>query len=120
MKPIIIYESKITNYLNMDGLVLFPFVLISEKEEDTLPSVLKHELTHVKQIYRDGFCGFYTRYFCSVVKSLMSGKDIVHALSSNDYEQEAYELENTDLDDEDIRISGWKGDINDNGDKIKS
>ena len=112
MKPVIVYESSFTRYFNLDGLVLYPFVLISDKEEDALPSVMKHELMHVKQVDRDGFCRFYGKYFGHILKCIAVG-DIEGAFTSNDYEVEAYGIEMTALNADDIKMSGWKGCKND-------
>ena len=62
MKPIIIYNSKITKYFNLDGLVLYPFIFISECKENTSLTTLKHEFIHIEQINRHGIFQFYYRY----------------------------------------------------------
>ena len=59
MKPYMIYNSRLLHCLNLDGLVIYPFVFIATKKEETLPSVIKHEMVHVKQVKREGFCLFY-------------------------------------------------------------
>ena len=54
MRPIIIYNSIITKYLRLDGLILYPFILISEKKENTSIITLKHEFIHIEQIKKYG------------------------------------------------------------------
>ena len=84
----VIYNSYITRLLNLDGLVLYPFVLISTTNDETLPSILKHEVTHVHQIERDGFCKFYFWYFTYM---------LIDSYTNNIYEQEAFSNENNAL-----------------------
>lgn len=84
----VIYNSYITWLLNLDGLVLYPFILVSTSNEDTLPSILKHEVTHVHQIEREGFCKFYFHY------CILTWTD---SYINNKYEQEAYSNENIAL-----------------------
>lgn len=102
MQEWIIYDSRIANYLGVDGLVLYPFVLISKKEEDTNPSLLKHELTHVHQVKREGCCAFYLKYACYVIQSARKNKNFNTAFLDNEFECEAYGVENYPLTDEEI------------------
>jgi hypothetical protein len=85
----IVYESRVTRYLGIEGMVLYPFVLISTAKEDTDEIVLKHEFTHVEQIERDGFCTFYFSY----LKGLLQWGSVEKAYENNVYEIEAYKKE---------------------------
>lgn len=85
----IIYESKVAKFLGVEGLVLYPFVLLPKSEEDTDEVVLKHEFTHVEQIERDGFCTFYFSY----LKGLVQWGSVRKAYENNVYEIEAYKKE---------------------------
>ena len=91
----VIYNSYITRLLNLDGLVLYPFVLVSTPNDETLPSILKHEVTHVHQIERDGFCKFYFRYFTHM---------LIDSYKNNIYEQEAFSNENNALTQTEIEL----------------
>ena len=113
MKPIIIYNCLLTQIIELDGIVLFPFVLISTKEDETLPSVIKHELTHVRQIYREGFFSFYYQYLCLIIKNKLYYTSN-SLFSNNFFEDEAYEIENEPLTEEDKLLSNWKGPSHDN------
>ena len=109
MKPIIIYNSSITHYLDIDGIVLFPFVLINAHEVDTLPSVMKHELTHVYQVYREGFIQFYFTYAMIVISMILKTGTVGDAFVHNKYEDEAYSVQVKPLNKQDIELSNWKG-----------
>jgi len=85
----IIYESKVAKFLGLDGLVLYPFVLLPKSKEDTDEVVLKHEFTHVEQIERDGVCAFYLSY----LKGLVQWGSVEKAYENNVYEIEAYKKE---------------------------
>jgi hypothetical protein len=91
----VIYNSYITRLLHLDGLVLYPFVLLSTSSDETLPSVLKHEVTHVHQIERDGFCNFYFQYFIHMCAG---------SYANNIYEREAFSNENTALTRSEIKL----------------
>ena len=91
----VIYNSYITRFLNLDGLVLYPFVLLSTSNDETLPSILKHEVTHVHQVEREGFCKFYFQY-CK--------KMWFDSYINNIYEQEAFEKENRALTQSEIKL----------------
>ena len=91
----VIYNSYITRFLNLDGLVLYPFVLLSTSNDETLPSILKHEVTHVHQVKREGFCKFYLQY----CKNMWFDSYI-----NNIYEQEAFEKENRALTQSEIKL----------------
>lgn len=91
----VIYNSYLTRLLNLDGLVLYPFVLVSTSNDETLPSILKHEVTHVHQIERDGFCKFYFQYCMHMC---------VDSYTNNIYEQEAFKNENSALTQSEIEL----------------
>lgn len=84
----VLYTSWIPRLLSLDGLVLYPFILLSTSYHDTLPSTFKHEMMHVNQIERDGWCRFYCQY---CLYTCMYGYE------NNNYEIEAYSVENTAL-----------------------
>jgi hypothetical protein len=81
---IVVYNSWLTRLLCLDGLVLYPFILLSTSKEETLPSTLKHELTHVNQIKRDGCRKFYSQYCAFTYRD---------GYQNNKYEREAYSTE---------------------------
>jgi hypothetical protein len=97
MKPIIIYNSKITNYFNLDGLVLYPFILISANKENTSLTTLKHEFIHIEQIKRHGIFQFYIQYLKYIFKIYNETDDILRAFIENEFEEEAYNRENEPL-----------------------
>lgn len=97
MKPIIIYNSKITKYFNLDGLVLYPFIFISECKENTSLTILKHEFIHIEQINRHGIFQFYYRYFKYILKIFNETDDIIRGFIENEFEEEAYNRENEPL-----------------------
>ena len=102
----VIYDSKVTQYLGIDGLVLYPFILISNKEEEAKPSLLKHELTHVHQVKREGFCKFYSKYLFYIITNVWKNKNMNTAFTENEFEYEAYGCENEPLTDEEIAEIG--------------
>ena len=104
MKPIIIYNSKITKYFNLDGLVLYPFILISEKKENTPIITLKHEFIHIEQIKRYGVFYFYYKYLTYILKFWNETDDITRGFIENEFEEEAYSRENEPLTKEELLL----------------
>lgn len=92
---VVVYNSWLTRVLCLDGLVLYPFILLSTSKEETLPSTLKHELTHVNQIKRDGWCKFYYQYCVYTCRD---------CYQNNNYEQEAYSTECSALTQTDLEM----------------
>ncbi len=84
----VVYNSWFTRLLGLDGLVVYPFMLLSTSMEETMPSTFKHEMTHVRQIERDGWCRFYCQYCMYTCRD---------SYQNNRYEREAYSAENTAL-----------------------
>lgn len=113
MKPIIIYNSKLTKFFKLDGLVIYPFVFITTCKEETLPSVIKHEMVHIKQVQKEGFCMFYYNTIKFMVQSIVNGESLVYAMTQGPYEAEAYRDEKLKINNEDIELSGWNGPLSD-------
>ena len=97
MKPFIIYNSCITKYFGLDGIVLYPFIFISETENNVPNSTLKHEFIHIEQINRYGFICFYYTYFKYMIQSYNNNNNILNIFIDNEFEEEAYERENEDF-----------------------
>lgn len=109
MNPIVVFNSSFTQFFKLDGIVLYPFVLISETRENTMPSTLKHELMHVKQVQREGFLRFYCKYASYIANTLWETGDLQKAFIENEFEDEAYGIEMVSLDNDDLLLSGWDG-----------
>jgi len=93
-----IFNSSFTQFFGLDGIVLYPFVLISTTRKETPRNVLKHELVHVAQIRREGGpIRFYTKYVYSTVKRWIETGDLGKAYDENEYEVEAYGTEHKPL-----------------------
>ncbi len=98
----IIYDSPVARYLRVGGIVLYPFILIANKQCDTRPSLLKHELTHVHQVQRHGFCAFYGIYLYYIIQHFFKNGNFETAFIENEFEYEAYGIENEPLTDDEI------------------
>jgi hypothetical protein len=93
-----IFNSLFAKYFQLDGLVLWPFVFIATSIDKTPRHIIKHELTHVDQVRRDGPLRFYFKYVASVIQEYTrNGGDLEKAYFDNEYEKEAYSNENKPL-----------------------
>jgi len=104
-----IFDSSFTKFFKLEGIVLYPFVFISMPKDKVSPKILKHELTHVEQVRREGPLKFYTKYLYYIYKSRQQNGNFLSAFLYNEYEDEAYENETNPLTDDEIRETEWKG-----------
>lgn len=109
IKPKFIYNCSFLKRFGLDGIVLYPYILIQTSEKDTKPSIIKHEMTHVYQIERDGIVCFYYKILKHIFKTLINGGSIVEAMTTSDYELEAYKKEKYRLSYRDVCLSKWNG-----------
>jgi hypothetical protein len=98
----VIYDSKILRWLGLEGIVLYPFVILSTTKEKTRTSVFKHEITHVYQVKREGFFCFYCKYLCHIFKKACSCSTDIFI--ENEFEDEAYDNENNPLNKEELQL----------------
>jgi len=78
----IIYSHWLPKLVRVNGMVVYPFILLNCPPEEATSMLLKHEFIHVYQVRKVGFIKFYLSYF---YEYLLSGYwDI-------SYETEAYE-----------------------------
>jgi hypothetical protein len=104
-----IFDSSFTKFFKLEGIVLWPFVFISKPKDKTSPRILKHELTHVAQVRREGPLKFYAKYLYYIYKSREQNGNFQNAFFYNEYEDEAYENENNPLTEAEIRETEWSG-----------
>ena len=76
----------------LEGLVLYPFILISEKKENTSIITLKHEFIHIEQIKKYGVFYFYYKYLTYILKFWKETDDITRGFIENEFEEEAYKM----------------------------
>lgn len=84
-----VYDSRICKFLNVGGIVLWPFVFYYDKNPDL--EVRYHEMTHLLQIKRHGVIGFYWLYLVNYVILRFSGKSHALAYYELDFEKEAFD-----------------------------
>lgn len=67
----------------IDGIVLWPFILMRSRMDDGANWLYVHEYEHVKQIERDGLVVFYFKYLYYQLR---------YGYEKNPYEVEAYRI----------------------------
>lgn len=89
MKIFHVKNSLIARILNVEAIVLFPFIFFRSKKPNEI--LISHELIHVEQIKREGALKFYFKYLLEY--SLLRLKKVPHyeAYRSISFEKEAYE-----------------------------
>ena len=114
-----VFGSSFTRYFDLDGIVIYPFVFITETKENTSPRTLKHELTHVEQVRREGPLKFYTNYLNHVYTSWRENGNFSTAFIRNEYEDEAYANESNPLTDDEVRETDWQGPRSENVNQVQ-
>lgn len=84
-----ITNCKFLKLFQINGIVLWPFVLYAEKFP--LEEVMRHEQVHLEQIRKDGVLTFYLRYLEDYLKGRANGLSHHEAYLNIPYEKEAYE-----------------------------
>jgi hypothetical protein len=85
----IVRNSLLAKVLNVNGIVLYPFVFLAPKDPDVY--LLNHELIHLAQIKRLGVIRFYYSYLKEY--ALYRAQKLSHdeAYRAISFEREAYE-----------------------------
>lgn len=88
MKTIMVTNSRLAKLLRVGGIVLYPFVFFADK--NPAPSVVSHELIHIKQIRQSGVLLFYFQYAREYVLNRWHGMNHHEAYLAISFEKEAY------------------------------
>lgn len=91
------YNSRISKKLGVNAIVIYPFILFSEKKNDVGDTLYKHELEHIKQIKEYGILSFYISYIFYHLAGLIRYWDSYHSYFNNPYEIEARKAEKLEL-----------------------
>ena len=92
MKIRLIRNSRLAKFLNVDGIVLYPFIFCSEKKPSV--KIINHELIHILQVRRDGVIRFYFNYLKEYIQFRKNGFKHREAYLAISYEVEAYSHQN--------------------------
>lgn len=88
MKTVKVRGVKCLRLFNIEGMVVYPFVLFAAT--DPLKEIENHESIHVQQIQRDGMLRFYASYLFEYYSYRWKGLSHNQAYLSISYEKEAY------------------------------
>lgn len=95
--PYIRYNHWIPKLLKVQGITLVPFILFSCSKSNVQEFMIKHELTHITQIKRDGWFKFYWKYLSEYHALRKGGLSQDQAYRLISYEVEAYANQNQPL-----------------------
>jgi len=85
--PTIIYNDKLL-FKNVEGITLFPFIILKEKYKGNSEEILKHEFIHIKQQIEMLVIPFFIIYLLEwFVKLFKYGGKAYNNIS---FEREAY------------------------------
>lgn len=90
-----IYGCKFLKYININAIVLYPFVLYRHRFPD--PVIISHEKIHLDQIKRLGITRFYFLYLKEYVIGRKHGLSHDEAYRQISFEREAYANESNNL-----------------------
>lgn len=77
-------------WLNVNGMALFPFVLIKRKKDFLNQQLLRHEQIHLKQQLELFIIPFYVFYLLNYLVNLMMYFNHIKAYRNIVFEKEAY------------------------------
>lgn len=110
MKVRIKYRHWIPRQLLVDGITLYPWILLSFEKKNTSREavIVKHEFIHVRQVIEKGWLLFYGTYLLALagnsIKKLFGGLKGKSAYDALSYEVEAYQKQNDPMTGEERRI----------------
>lgn len=78
-------------WLNVNGMALFPFILIKKKEDFFNEQLLRHEYIHIKQQLEMLIVPFYVLYCINYIVNLFIYFNHYKAYRNIVFEKEAYE-----------------------------
>ena len=88
MKTVKIRGLRFLRLFNIEGMVVYPFVLFASA--NPAKEIDNHEHIHVQQIRRDGMLKFYASYLLEYFSYRRKGLSHNQAYLSISYEKEAY------------------------------
>lgn len=88
---VIVKNSRIAKLLNVNGIVLYPFIFLAPQFPDEY--LMNHELIHWFQIKRLGVFKFYISYLKEYAHYRKQGLSHDQSYRSISFEREAYENE---------------------------
>lgn len=106
MKVRIKYGVKLPGKIN--GILVYPYILLRCPEYRACPILVKHELIHVEQIKRDGVIVFWLKYEAWFVWNFIKYRNLYKAYRNIPYEIEAYSRQGELLTIEEREIAGLK------------
>jgi hypothetical protein len=86
MKPRPVYGVKFLHRARIAAIVLYPWILFASERVSVSPSIIRHELEHVRQLRRLGFLGFYLGYIAHYLKARLRGASHWNAYYFHPYE----------------------------------
>jgi hypothetical protein len=91
-KAIQVRDSKLARILDVNAIVLYPFIFFAEKNPDAF--LINHEFIHVDQIRRHGIGKFYFLYLYEYLQHRLKKKNHFEAYMAISFEKEAYTHQN--------------------------
>jgi hypothetical protein len=89
MKPLFVIVPK----LKVNGMAIFPFILVKNRTDKTNSILINHEKIHLRQQLELLILPFYLLYFLNYVYGLAKYKNHYLAYYNIIFEQEAYKNE---------------------------
>lgn len=95
------YNHWIPRLLQVEGIVLFPFMLFANDHDYYIhdePRIMRHELRHVYQIRVEGVLTFYIKYLINYLRNLVTYRNHFNAYWNIWFEIDARSAESKILD----------------------
>ncbi len=77
-------------FMHVNGMAIFPFIVISKKKFIHNPQIIQHEIIHLKQQLELLILPFYALYLLNYIANLLKYKNHTKAYLNIVFEKEAY------------------------------
>jgi hypothetical protein len=87
------YPVIVVPFLNVDGMALFPFILVKSQRIKNDPLLIRHETIHMKQALELLVLPFYILYLLNYLANRLKYRNHNKAYMEIAFEKEAYQNE---------------------------
>lgn len=96
------HEHWLPQLLGINGITLYPFILLAGRNGMLPRTLYKHEMIHIEQVRTVGFVRFYLSYLLYYLAARVEGLRKQEAYYQIPYEKEAYKAQAEPLDKEEL------------------
>jgi len=109
MKIKIRHKHWLPKLIRVNGITVYPYILLRDEPKNVKKHTYKHELQHCYQVEEIGWFSFYISYLLYYLAGLLRYESNYYAYQKIPYEVEAYDIEETSINNKDNEILKREG-----------